>query len=184
MKVLLLFASMLTGACVGLTQHPTWVEDLLSELECGLSLTDIAALTDREIREVEAKKELGSHRVDGRRADVWLGFESGGLVHVTTGYVDGFKSIRRSPQKNLCTGDLTFGVIVEWVSSLEGAEVYWDEQLIDGSAKSGLLIEAMAGKHELRVVKKGFHAISKPITLSATGPGTVTVTLTDPVSSK
>lgn len=166
------------GLCCASGREPAWVQPLITKLECGMSLAEIDDLTDREIQPVQAKEKLGTHRIDGKRADVWLGFEEGGLVTVTSGYIDGITSVHRTPKRNLCTGELTYSFSLEWISPLEGADVFWNNQLVERAAKSGLIFDVHGGDHELRVERDGYKPIVKDIHLGPDDPGSIRITLT------
>lgn len=130
-----------------------------------MSLDEVEALTNRKVLEVEAKRDFGTHRVAGQGADVWLGFEGRGLVTVTTGYINGLTSMRRTPKKDLCTGELEFVVSLEWVEELQGASVYWDDSLVKDNASSGLAFKVLAGEHVLQIEKAGYDPIVERLRL-------------------
>lgn len=153
--------AVLLAGCGTYRQKTSWVEELVSRLDCGMELSDVADLGDREIRPNRAKTELGTHRIDGEQADVWLGFEGGHLVTVTAGYIDGMTSIRRTPKENLCTGELTFIVTLEWTEEFQGSSIFWDEALLKKHAFSGFQFETSAGSHELRIEKAGHQPVVK-----------------------
>lgn len=173
---------LLTTSCLYPDHAPAWVDDLVSSLECGMSLAEVESLSDRELKVIEAKSDLGTHQIDGKMADIWLGFEQGKLTTLTSGYIDGVASSRRTPVKNLCTGDLTFEVTVEWIDRLEGADVYWNGELVQKNASSGISFSASAGAHELHVVKEGFEPIVRNLSLNPEDAGEQWIELLEAVS--
>lgn len=84
-----------------------WVEDLRSELRCGVSLSELRALTDHEVERVEPSNNTlpwrGSYLIAGKHADVWLDFEHDQLVSFISARIDGLTSMRSSPKENLCS---------------------------------------------------------------------------------
>ncbi len=154
----------------GLKRDPRWVETLLSQLRCGLTLAEIQSLTDREIEE-SGLDHLGSHGIYGKMADIWLDFQDDQLVSVTSGRVDGIASVRISPKKNICTGDLTFFVQLGWVVPLQGSTVFLDGQKVAEEASAGLMLQVSAGEHEIRVLKDGYAPITKKLILGPDDPG-------------
>lgn len=171
---------LLTVSCYGLDRDPAWVKDFVSKLECGMTLTEIQGLTDREVKPAQSQTslDLGTHLVNSKWAEVWLDLEGGQLTSVTSGRIDGLTSIRLTPKKNICSGKLTFILSLEWIEPLQGADVYWDGHLVEADASSGLIFPVSAGAHELRVVKEGYEPIVKHLRFEVTDPGRRDVTLT------
>lgn len=170
-KISALSLILLIASC-GYPDHPPqWVRELVPRLECGMSPSEVTDLTEHDLVPIRAKAEFGTHRIDGRLADVWLSFEQGELVAVTSGYVDGVTSIRRTPQRNLCTGELTFIVTISWVQKLQGATVYWDGDKVRENGSSGLSFPASGGSHELRVVQEGYEPITRHLTFTPEDAG-------------
>lgn len=138
-----------------------WVEDLRSQLCCGMSLSDVREFTGREVERIEPSNNTlpwrGSYRVDGKYADVWLDFEDDRLVSVISGRIDGLTSVRLSPKANLCTGELTFQLYVLILTEkLLGTVVYLDGQQVAVMDEIRQDIEVSAGVHELRIELEGF----------------------------
>lgn len=174
-------APLLCLLCLGIScwdRKMAWVEDLVTQLQCGMSLTDVQRVTEHEIKPTTSQPDLGTHRVDGKWADVWLNFQEGRLVHVTAGTIDGLTSLRLSPKRNLCTGGLTFFLRLEWVEQLQGADIYLDGKGMEENASSGLIFELSAGSHELRVVKEGYESIVKRLYFGPEDPGEYHLDLT------
>ena len=149
-----------------------WVDDLLPRLRCGMALSEIRDLTAREIKPTRTQPWLGSYWIDGKRSDVWLEFDEGGLVSAISGTIDGLTSVRLSPKKNLCTGELYFRLrIVLLTRELLGAEVYLDDRRLGQLEDIQTDFELSAGAHELRIQKEGFEPLSKELDLDAEDRG-------------
>jgi hypothetical protein len=147
-----------------------WVEQYVSYLRCGMSVTEAQTL-GRQIRATSSKQDLGTHRVDGKWAYLWLTFREGQLVYVISGKADGLTSVRLSPKRNLCSGGLTFFLSIEWVVPLQGADVFLDGEVIEENASSGLILEISSGEHELRVGKRRIRTHYQALAVRSCGSG-------------
>lgn len=162
----LTIAVLLLGASCG---RAGWVEDLLPRLRCGMSLDQVRQLTDRAVEPTSTMPWLGSYRVDGERADVWLDFEDDRLVSVITGKIDGLSSVRLSPKENLCTGELAFRLNLVLLSrELLGAAVYLDGRQVASMDEIRQDIEVSDGVHDVRIELEGFLPF---VTKLERGPG-------------
>jgi hypothetical protein len=64
----------------------------------------------------------------GRNA-VWIEFADGRLRSATAQTITGLTTARLSPKRDLCTGELTYFVSVEWVAELQEPDLYLDGEL-------------------------------------------------------
>jgi hypothetical protein len=176
MKTLVLGLVLFVGSCG--SREGEWVEKYVSQLRCGMSVAEAQALAGRQLKATNSKPDLGTHWVGGKWVDLWLTFRENRLTHVISGRIDGLTSVRLSPKRNLCSGELTFFLNLEWVVPLEGADVFLDGEVIEENASSGLILEVSAGDHELRVVKEEYKPIVKHLRFEATDPGRRYITLT------
>lgn len=160
---------LLLGASCG---RVGWVEELLPQLRCGMSLGEVRQLTEREVQPTSTMPWLGSYRVEGKRADVWLDFEDGGLVSAISGRIDGLTSVRLSPKENLCTGELAFRVNLVLLSrELLGAVVYLDGEQVALMNEVRRDIEVSGGVHELRIELDGFSPFATELRRGSGDPG-------------
>lgn len=144
----------------------------MPRLQCGMSLSEVGALTGRELKSTSTQPWLGNYWIDGKRSDVWLEFDEEGLVSAISGTVDGLTSVRLSPKKNLCTGELHFRLRVVLLSKeLLGAEVYLDGQWLAQLEALQTDLEISAGQHELRIEKEGYGPLSREMDLDAEDRG-------------
>lgn len=150
---------------------PSWVESLTSQLRCGMSSGQVQALTHLELIQVVSRRDLGTHTIQGERADLFLGFEEDRLVTTTSEVPTGLKGVWRTPKKNLCTGEIEFLLSVEWVFGLQGADVYLDDQLVVENASSGIIVKVPGGRHELRIEKDGYEPFSRILELGVEDQG-------------
>lgn len=132
-----------------------------------MALEDVRGLTVEEIQALEAGAHpwLGRHYIRKRHADLWLRFnEQERLEWVTLSKMDGWRimATRQSPRRNLCTGELTYQVRLDWTVELEGAAVYLDGQEVQPEAGK---ITVSAGQHEVRVEKAGYEPIIRHLDL-------------------
>lgn len=150
-------------SCTASSASPRWVEKLEEQLACGMSLREIRALTDADI--VEAARPWGTHFIRRRLSDLWLQVTEQGLESIQESRIDGWRimSTRSSPQKNLCTGGLTFFVRIVWTYELQGAQVYLDGGRVQPADWAGPLLKVPAGRHELRIEKDGHEPIIKAL---------------------
>lgn len=159
-------------------REEVWVEQLVSKLQCGMSVAEVRALASRQVEATSNKPELGTHRMDGQWHDVWLTFRLDRLESVISGKIDGLASVRLSPMQNLCTGELTFFLSLEWVAPLEGADVFLDGRAVAENASSGVILEISAGDHELRIFKEGYKPIVKQLSLGSEDQGRTDILIT------
>ena len=178
LAVLLLVLTFSVSCALGSDRDPLWVENLISQLRCGLTLADVERMVDREIEEEDSlMARLGSHRIDGKWATVWLDFTAGELAAVASGRIDGVASMRTSPKRNLCTGELTFLLQVGWVTDLRGATIFLDGQMVEENAIGSFACQIPAGTHHLRLEKDGFLPIRRKISLEPGDPGVYQIDL-------
>jgi PEGA domain len=166
--------------CIGLPncslsgQSPKWVTDLVSELECGMTIEEVQRLTRREINfPGNSRFFLGSHYLSNTLGsiDIWLGLEQGHLRYVTLSKIDSLKTTRLSPRRDLCTGELSFLLRIVWTQDLTGSGVYLDGRKLEKDAYAGPVIIVPAGDHELRVEKDGFEPIVRLLRFSPNDRG-------------
>lgn len=153
-----------------------WVEDLRSQLRCGMSLSEVRELTEREVERVEPSNNTlpwrGSYLIGGNYADVWLDFEDDQLVSFLYTRINGLTSMRRSPKANLCTGELAFQLyVVILTQELFGAVVYLDGREVAVMDEVRQDIEAAGGVHELRIELEGFSPFLMELKRGPDDPG-------------
>lgn len=176
MKAILLGLLLLTGHCR--SRDREWGDKYVSQLRCGMSVAEAQDLAGRQVQATSYKTDLGTHRVDGKGHDLWLTFRDDRLMSVISGEINGLTSVRLSPKLNLCSGELTFFLSLEWIVPLQGADVFLDGKMVEENASSGLTLEVSSGDHELRVVKEGYEPIVKQLRFEAKDPGRRRITLT------
>lgn len=168
MKATTLTLLLLAASC----DRVGWIEDFLPKLRCGMSLGEVRQLTEREVQTTNTMPWLGSYRVDGKRADVWLDFDDGGLVTAISGRIDGLTSVRLSPKENLCTGDLAFRINLVLLSrDLIGAVVYLDGQEVAVMDEVRQDVEVPSGVHALRIELEGFSPFEMELNRVPDDPG-------------
>lgn len=146
------------------------VRSYMDRLKCGMSLRQIEELSKFEI------KPVGQHRLGGYRASIgrnaiWMEFSEGRLTSVTVQTISGLTSARLSPKRDLCTGQLTFFVSLEWPAELQDSNVYLDDRLVAENAKSGLVLEVRGGKHVIRLEKPGVASTIRTLALDESSRG-------------
>ncbi len=117
--------------------------------------------------EIEAVGEhrLGEYRANLGRNAVWLDFTDGSLRSATAQTITGLTSARLSPKKDLCTGELTYFVSLEWIAELQQPDVYLDGELVAEKAASGLVLEVSEGEHVIRLESPGILPVERRIVL-------------------
>lgn len=157
MKSLTVTVILVLGSC----GQTAGVENLITQLDCGMSLDEVRELTENEVKPTSTMPWLGSHRVDGQRADVWLSFDDEGLVSVIHGRTDGLTSVRLSPKKNLCTGELAFRLsLLLLTRDLVGAAVHVDGRRVATMDEIRRDVEVAGGSHELKVEMEGYDPLT------------------------
>jgi len=144
-----------------------------------MTLDDITRLTTHEIRTVELGPPWsGDFRVDGKWADLHLGFVGEELESFTLSQIDGVASAQISPRTNLCTGELTFFIYLNRTTRLQGWEVLLDGKPIPDSQERGaLLLELHTGSYEIQAVKPGHEPVVLRLNLGNNDAGGQSVTL-------
>jgi hypothetical protein len=156
------------------------VRSYMSQLRCGMSLQQVQALSRFKVKPV-GQHRLGGYRANIGRGAVWMEFGDGRLTTVTAQTISGLTSARLSPKKDLCTGQLTFFVSLEWPADLQGTDVYLDGQLAAENAKSGLVLEVREGEHVIRLERQGRAPIVKALALDESSRGDQWIDI-DPVA--
>lgn len=146
-----------------------------------MSLEQVKSLTDRELVTLEAGPHpwLGRHYIRKGHAYLWLRFnEQERLEWVTLSKMDGWRimATRLSPRRNLCTGELSYQVRLDWTIDLEGAAVYLDGHEVQPDRGK---VEVSAGRHELRIEKAGYEPIVRHLDLGPDDRGDQRLDLTE-----
>ena len=132
---------------------PSWAEELISNLECGMAVADAQRLAGTELSRLGGNAVLGTHMVQRRfePGSVVLVFEEGRLESCfITRPVPATTSLRTSPRRNLCTGESSFVLKMGPLFFSDGTKTYLDGRVLrraDGF--HGALVAA--GRHELRI---------------------------------
>lgn len=132
-----------------------------------MSLDEIQRLTPEEVQTLEAGAHpwLGRYYVSKGYSELWLRFdEQQRLEWVTLSKMDGWRimATRQSPRRNLCTGELTYQVRLDWTVELEGTAVFLDGEEVE---PEGGTITVSAGEHEVRIEKAGYEPIVRHLDL-------------------
>ena len=132
-----------------------------------MKLEKVQEQTTHSIQMLEAGAHpwLGRYYIRRRNADLWLRFNAQDqLEWVTLSKMDGWRvmSTRQSPRQNLCTGELTYQVRLDWNVKIEGALVYLDGHEVQPQA--GKIIVS-AGQHQVRIEKAGYEPIIRHLDL-------------------
>lgn len=132
-----------------------------------MTLEEIQGLTPEEVQTLQAGAHpwLGRHYVSKGYSKLWLRFnERQRLEWVTLSKMDGWRimATQQSPRRNLCTGELTYQVRLDWTVELEAAAVFLDGQPVQ---PEGGTITVSAGEHEVRIEKAGYEPIIRHLDL-------------------
>lgn len=149
--IVLLCSLFLAGCSAWRSGWPRWAKKLERTATCGMSIATVEDLTGRKLTTNELIPDRGTHRISGRVTNAWLTFSGEGLEAVALSKVHGVFQIRQSPRQNLCTGEHTYFLEIQWVDAFEDSAVYLDGDLVAEDAHSGLIIEVPLGSHTLRV---------------------------------
>lgn len=175
-------ALLISASCAASSfSWPRWARELAGKLECGMTLEEVQRLTSQEVQTLEAGAHpwLGRHYVSKRYAHLWLRFnEQNRLEWATLSKMDGWRimATRESPRRNLCTGELTYQVRLDWTVELEGAAVFLDGKLVQ---PEGGKISVSAGEHEVRIEKIGYEPILRHLDLGPEDRGDQQIDLRD-----
>lgn len=168
------FALLTIVSCAGgPVTWPRWARELDSKLECGMTLDEAQRLSSRQLQTLEAGAHpwLGRHYVRKGSTDFWLRFnDDNRLEWVTLSEMDGWRvmATRQSPRRNLCTGELTYQIRLDWTVQLEDARVYLDGEAVE---PEGGKITVSSGEHEVRIEKLGYEPIVRHLDLGPADRG-------------
>lgn len=179
LRVLLLTIPLLGAGCYpDPTVEPTWIADLLPRLQCGMTLEEIRALTEREVLDLDGGHQfLGGYAIRTDWHDLWLRFVDNGLRQVTWGAAEDSKNTRLSPRRDLCTNELAFLLDVTWTYDFTGSNVYLDDELVAESTRVPPPLELSTAVHELRIEKPGYAPIVRRYRLTSSDRGDQTLRL-------
>lgn len=157
----------LASSAAGCGSWPTWARELSGKLECGMTFEEVASLAEEHGLELGSPSDpwLGQKNVPKDHSALWLRFNAQDrLEWVTLSQMDGWRimATRLSPRRNLCTGELTYQVRLDWTVELEGATVSLDGQEVQPDAG---MITVSAGEHEVRIEKAGYESIVRHLDL-------------------
>jgi len=145
-----------------------------------MSPEEVKGVTSTEVVTLEAGSHpwLGRHYIHKGHADLWLRFnEQERLEWVTLSKIDGWRimATRLSPRRNLCTGELSYQVRLDWTVDLEGASVFLDGYEVKPDSGK---VELSAGRHELRIEKAGYEPLVRQLNLGPEDRGDQRLDLT------
>jgi PEGA domain len=172
------FVSLVLISSCSTERWPKWSEEVSGQLKCGLSQLQVQEIAKVGITATSAKQFLGTHKISKGYADIWLRFDKNGLRSYLVTKATGFKVMRVSSRTDLCTGEISFLLRLQPSYELLSAEVYLDGERLEADFWS-LPIEISAGRHELRIEKKGYMPMIRRISLEAGDPGEISVSLTE-----
>ena len=157
----------LASSATGCRSWPTWARELSGKLECGMALEQVESLAAEQGLDLRSISDpwLGRFYVSKGYADLWLRFnQQDRLEWVTLSKMDGWRvmATRLSPRRNLCTGELTYQVRLDWTVELEDATVTLDGQEVQPDAG---MITTSAGEHEVRIEQAGYEPIVRHLDL-------------------
>jgi hypothetical protein len=158
-------ASVTAGGC-----QSAQLRSFMEQLECGMTLQEVRRIADVQIEDV-GEHRLGDHRASFGRNAVWLDFVNGRLRVATAQTITGLTSARLSPQRDLCTGELTYFLSVEWLAELRQPDVYLDGELVAEKAASGIVLEVGPGAHVIRLEAPGHEPVEKRLLLDESSFG-------------
>jgi hypothetical protein len=143
------------------TGWPRWASDLAGQLRCGMSPQSIQSLTKARLTPLGSRGPFGTHSIHQGKETLWLLIGDKGLESILLSKPDGWKvmSTRLSPRRNLCTGQESFLLKIEWSQEFLGATVYLDGRKVDDKDWSGAYLEIPSGRHELRIEKSGLDPV-------------------------
>lgn len=177
-RSILLLSVVLLFSCTATNRWPGWASNLAGQLECGMSLEQIQAKSNRRI--IEAGRPWGTHFINKGHTDLWLDLSQDRLEAIQLIRIDGwrFMSTRSSPRKNLCTHQLSFFLRITWSSALYGATLYLDDRQLEPSERDGTLLQVSSGSHEIRIEKAGYEPIIRRFELGPEDRGDQSIDLT------
>lgn len=157
----------LTSSATGCGSWPIWARELSGKLECGMTLEEVENLAAEQGHDLRSPSDpwLGQQNVRKDHSALWLRFnQQDRLEWVTLSKMDGWRimATRLSPRRNLCTGELTYQVRLDWTVELEGATVSLDGKEVQPDAG---IITVSAGEHEVRIEKADYDPIIRHLDL-------------------
>lgn len=163
----------LASSATGCGAWPAWARQLSEELDCGMSSEEVSDLAAEQGFDLSSPLDpwLGQKNIRKDHSALWLRFnEESRLEWVTLSTMDGWRimATRLSPRRNLCTGELTYQLRLDWTVELEGATIYLDGQKVQPEAGK---ITVSAGQHEVRIEKAGYEPIIRQLDLGPNDRG-------------
>lgn len=168
-------------ACVS-GSWPQWTEELVSSLDCGMSISEVQTLAGRDlepVRSVAFRGVYSTHTIDKGDTSVWLHFDEGQLQAVSRWRPEAWKlkSVYISPKRNLCNGELSFFVRLFRPAALEDPTVYLDGKEVENFPWAGPY-EVSSGAHKLRIVEEGYEPIVKRLDFAEGDRGELWIEIT------
>ena len=169
----------LATSATGCGAWPTWARELAGKLECGMTVEEVEGLAAEQGLELRSPLDpwLGQKNVRRGHSALWLRFNvQDRLEWATLSQMDGWRimATRLSTRRNLCTGELTYQVRLDWTVELEGAAVFLDGQQVE---PEGGTITVSAGEHEVRIEKAGYDPIVRNLDLGPEDRGDQSIDL-------
>jgi len=160
------FLFLCLSSCVSLRDWPQWTDDVVALLRCEMTIEELEALVDMEIRPAIPttyyRNTYATHAVYKNHASVKLHFENTKLKGFARWKPWGLMGVYISPKTNLCTGELTFLLSLRPGEGFFDAAVYLDGTKIEDPWNS---FTVSAGQHELRIEREDHEPIVKHIQL-------------------
>ncbi|HKI05361.1 MAG TPA: hypothetical protein VKK31_25500 [Thermoanaerobaculia bacterium] len=144
-------------------------------------MRELETVAEREvITEGGERPWLGRHRISRGHSDLWLQFaDEGGLKSVILARPDNLQTMRLSPRRNLCTGELTFRLRILLPAELLGATAYLDGERTATLDDLQEDFELTIGQHLLRIEKEDHEPIIKNLQLGTRDRGDQRLDLTE-----
>jgi hypothetical protein len=172
----------LLGSCFAKADHwPEWAGYLADELKCGMSIRELETLADQKVIVEEGERPwLGKHRISRGPVDLWLQVaDNGGLQSVVLAQPDSFQTMRLSPRRNLCTGELAFRLRILLPAELLGASAYLDGEMTATLDDLQEDLELVIGQHQIKIKKDGYAPVVRDLSFSPSDRGDQRLDLTE-----
>jgi len=147
-------------SCASRGDWPQWTDDVVALLRCGMTIEELEALADMEIRPTIPttyfRDTYVTHAIYKDHVSVKLHFEDDKLRGFARWRPWGLMGVYISPKVNLCTGELTFLLSLSAGDEFADATVYLDGAKIKDPWES---FTVSGGQHELRIERKDHEPI-------------------------
>lgn len=96
----MVFIILLAGCC----GPAKWAEEVVGQANCGMTIAEVQALTNKYLQEMEVPRDWMTHLIRDDETDLWLGFENGKLRFIQVAWMQKMMKVATYQRVDLCHG--------------------------------------------------------------------------------